>query len=650
MKKRIFLFLFALFIHPCLFSITLATNQLKAFQSRYEISLKDWQYKAGDSPRDSHGKFIWLNAPFTDSTWHKCQIPDHYPSNNKSHILWQRTIIPETSFVHPALYFHSVDQIFEIYLGKTLYYRYGDINEKFKRPFIGYTPYLIKLRKSDEGKTLSLRVYSKLDSIGIFNKASVVDYDRFFKQQFLKEFDSLMMSFFFIMIGLFITALFIFSDISVFNERPFFILVLGLLEIVIGIFTLTQTDLKSLIYYSPKFWTNMTIGSLFLFPVFGYLFYYLIIKDMHKKEFYIEWLWVIHLVFFVVAVILDFFNIVYLHEIISLFWYLIITTILLMGISIVRHLFKGNIEITLFLIGVLFILLFGGYDVLGNMKLVPWSRSFVHWGVFLFSTMMLIIFMIEFKNIVVKLSANEKEMEIASLVQQAVLPKTDTFKMFDSFETDVAYLPYSGTVGGDYYSLLPLKDGKAFVMLADASGHGIQAALSTMQMDVLIKESRKYPSLIERALYLNEMLLNNSKNFFTLFMAFIYENEMEYINAGHPAQYLIRRKSKEIIPLKSKGKPIGIINDPELDIEKITVLKGDLLLLFSDGLFEEFNAVNQELQEEGLVDFIQSILNHYHWNVDIKVLNKEIISKVIEYCGKRGLHDDVTLFSIKIIK
>lgn len=132
----------------------------------------------------------------------------------------------------------------------------------------------------------------------------------------------------------------------------------------------------------------------------------------------------------------------------------------------------------------------------------------------------------------------------------------------------------------------------------------------------------------------------------TLFSAFIVdinlkENKITYASAGHPEQVLVSGKTIEL--LKKTGRLIGVIPETKYNEVELKFSKGDRLYLFTDGIYEEFNAKDEIYGEEDLYDILKSN-NHnpVKENIDF------IISDVKEFMGSRPQDDDITIIGIEV--
>ncbi|OHD54349.1 MAG: hypothetical protein A2Y33_03715 [Spirochaetes bacterium GWF1_51_8] len=237
------------------------------------------------------------------------------------------------------------------------------------------------------------------------------------------------------------------------------------------------------------------------------------------------------------------------------------------------------------------------------------------------------------------------DLRLAKKVQLSILSKDTAGSGLCRFYTKYLPLAY---IGGDYYDILEYKPGRFRVFLADASGHGVQAALITLlikgEYDKL-KSWIDFPSDIIRTL--NDEFVNNQSlpSFFTcvIFDIDIRSQEIVYCSAGHPDQYLLTRNT--IVPLKSTSRPIGIAPNTEYPSETIPFSHFDRLILLTDGIFEEFNR-QQEIWEETRTKEI--VLKNYAKPVE-KIIDA-LMEEVDSFLAGAPRKDDITLIGIAFNK
>jgi sigma-B regulation protein RsbU (phosphoserine phosphatase) len=132
-----------------------------------------------------------------------------------------------------------------------------------------------------------------------------------------------------------------------------------------------------------------------------------------------------------------------------------------------------------------------------------------------------------------------------------------------------------------------------------------------------------------------------STRFVSLFFAEFDKNgRFYYINAGHPSPVLI--KNNQVIELNSTGPIFGALPEVKLGSLESQMQQGDLLVLFSDGMFERQNSMNEEY---GL-DRLKELMQMFRHKSAQEILNI-IFTKVQEYGKGPKFEDDATLMIIK---
>ena len=156
----------------------------------------------------------------------------------------------------------------------------------------------------------------------------------------------------------------------------------------------------------------------------------------------------------------------------------------------------------------------------------------------------------------------------------------------------------SSELGGDFFDVLALSDTQAGVLICDVMGHGVRSALVTAIVRGLVEELRaeaadpgKFTTEMNRSLC---AILNQTSTplFASAFYAVIDAagGIVRWANAGHPAPFHVRRAAGEVGRLQQAGvKPgpaLGIMNTAAYATHEEAITAGDLLLFFTDGLYE----------------------------------------------------------------
>lgn len=235
----------------------------------------------------------------------------------------------------------------------------------------------------------------------------------------------------------------------------------------------------------------------------------------------------------------------------------------------------------------------------------------------------------------------EKDLKLAKRVQDTLL--TQHYEKIDTLDFKIHYEPMA-RIGGDIYDICRLSDKVMRVFLADATGHGIQAALVTM----LIKGI--YDKVKLQQIPANEIMSQLGEEFFVyhslnaFFSAIIIDidisqNQIEFSSAGHPDQIILRKEKLET--LSSTGKMIGLKKKIEYRLEKRSFSKDETLFLYTDGIVEEFNDQDQMFGDESFFPFLES-----QKGLHPAFLIPDILQALKAFTKGKKMEDDVTLLTI----
>jgi len=180
----------------------------------------------------------------------------------------------------------------------------------------------------------------------------------------------------------------------------------------------------------------------------------------------------------------------------------------------------------------------------------------------------------------------EQEMRVARGIQQASLPKE--VPTLEGWKVCPLYQP-AREVGGDFYDFLELPNGRLGLVVGDATGKGVPAALvmaSARSMLRAVAQASDSPGEVLRSV--NDPLVTDipSNMFVTCFYAVLDPNSgtLSYANAGHDLPYLHRNGEAE--ELRARGMPLGLMPAMIYEEKEITLEAGEGVLLYSDGLVE----------------------------------------------------------------
>jgi serine phosphatase RsbU (regulator of sigma subunit)/ketosteroid isomerase-like protein len=235
----------------------------------------------------------------------------------------------------------------------------------------------------------------------------------------------------------------------------------------------------------------------------------------------------------------------------------------------------------------------------------------------------------------------EQELRLARSIQQASLPKE--VPQLEGWEISPLYRP-AREVGGDFYDFLRLDDGRLGLVVGDATGKGVPAALvmaSARSMLRAVAQASESPGAVLRRI--NDPLAADipPNMFVTCFYAILdpKSGHLAYANAGHDLPYLHRDGEAE--ELRATGMPLGLMPGMGYE-EKRTILRaGDGAVLYSDGLVE---AHDPEGEMFGFPRLRTLVAEHGEERSLGDFLMEELYSFVGEGWEQE---DDITLLTLK---
>jgi sigma-B regulation protein RsbU (phosphoserine phosphatase) len=231
------------------------------------------------------------------------------------------------------------------------------------------------------------------------------------------------------------------------------------------------------------------------------------------------------------------------------------------------------------------------------------------------------------------------EMELAKQVQTRLLPQGP---LRLGTAACAGRCVQARAVGGDYYDFLDLGSGRVGLALADVSGKGFPAALLAASLQASLR-SRLHQDMMDLPRLLrsvNQLLYRSSEanRYATLFLG-VYEDatrRLSYANCGHNPPILLRADGT-VDRLSPTGPALGLFEDWECEASEAILCHGDLLVVFSDGVTEAWNAAGEEFGEARLIEVLWE---SRHQPVDAIV--DATLDRVVRFSGSEQ-DDDQTL-------
>src|SRR5262245_58849798 len=237
----------------------------------------------------------------------------------------------------------------------------------------------------------------------------------------------------------------------------------------------------------------------------------------------------------------------------------------------------------------------------------------------------------------------EQELQVARLIQQTLLPKTEP--VLPGWQISAYYQP-ARAVGGDFYDFIDLPDGRLAIIVGDVTDKGVPAALvMATTRSVLRGAARRLiapGAVLERT---NDLLCPEipPKMFVTCLYAILdpASGRLQYANAGHDLPY--HRRADGVEELRAVGMPLGLMPGTRYEDHEIMLAPGDGVIFYSDGLVEAHNTQREMFGFPRLQAFVER-----HPPGDGATLIKVLLAELTIFTGPDAeQEDDITLVSLR---
>lgn len=246
-----------------------------------------------------------------------------------------------------------------------------------------------------------------------------------------------------------------------------------------------------------------------------------------------------------------------------------------------------------------------------------------------------------------------REIQVTMLPQQYPVLPAGVAPDQSAFQFTHRYHP-SGTVGGDFFSVASVSDDEVAVFICDVAGHGVRSALVTAMIRALVEELR--PVAHDPGQFMTKL---NSELFAILkhagspvlttafyLVAHATTGRMQYANAGHPKPLWVRRSAKSVQPLKNKSQKsqpaLGLFEKHAYETSELTLVKHDLLMLFTDGLYEVHSANDEIYSQERVAASVTQQLQ-----LPAARLFDSVLKEISDFSATHEFDDDLCLVGME---
>jgi sigma-B regulation protein RsbU (phosphoserine phosphatase) len=256
----------------------------------------------------------------------------------------------------------------------------------------------------------------------------------------------------------------------------------------------------------------------------------------------------------------------------------------------------------------------------------------------------------------------EDDLKMAREIQMAMLPvQYPNFPRHaavaeSAFQFTHRYLPTSA-VGGDFFTVSALSDTEASVFICDVAGHGVRSSLVTAMIRALVEELKplahdpgKFLTRLNHDLH--SMLKHAGTPMLTTafyLTADFEKGTMRYSNAGHPKPLLARRSNATVEPLANSGgksqSALGLFAETTYQTSEIKLAPGDVVMLFTDGLYEVEGSNHELYSQAMLVADVRRRLD-----LPVEKLFDELLEQMRKFSMDGKFDDDVCIVGMEVEK
>lgn len=239
--------------------------------------------------------------------------------------------------------------------------------------------------------------------------------------------------------------------------------------------------------------------------------------------------------------------------------------------------------------------------------------------------------------------AMEHERTLAESVWRRFLPSS--LPPLEGFDLAVRCLP-ARRVGGDYYDVISLDEGRVLLTLADVSGSGMSAALLMSNLQAVLRASLRVTEDLGYLIALvNDHLCSTTDpdRFATLFAGIldIASGKVRFVNAGQNPPILLIDDG--LVRLEATAPPVGFLAETEYEVSEVELAPRDMLAAYSDGITEACDRDETMFEEDRLLE----ILREGKGDASGELLTR-VLSAVDRWCeGSHGYQDDRTLLILQ---
>lgn len=239
----------------------------------------------------------------------------------------------------------------------------------------------------------------------------------------------------------------------------------------------------------------------------------------------------------------------------------------------------------------------------------------------------------------------DREITVARDVQMGTLPKV--MPRITGYDVSGTFSPTDQT-GGDLFDFVQLDDNKLFLLMGDATGHGIGPALSATQVRAMLRVALRLGATLDEAFVnVNDQLVEDlpADRFVTAFFGLLDASEhvVRFHSGGQGPIMHYHAATRTYDWHEASTFPLGYMNQTRLgDAMSIRIEPGDILGLISDGIYEYENAAGVRFGQDGIAGVIAE-----HCSATADELVRHIMRSARQHGGSVPQADDITIVLVR---
>ncbi len=243
-------------------------------------------------------------------------------------------------------------------------------------------------------------------------------------------------------------------------------------------------------------------------------------------------------------------------------------------------------------------------------------------------------------------SFTERELRLAAGIQQGLLPRSLPHTAQYDFGSKIHFMR---EVGGDYYDIISLGNGRQGISIGDVSGKSVPAAILVAMAKYVLRASAVTENDPARSLEaVNRNIINDlsPEMFISMFYGILNlaDNKLVYANAGHEPPLLFRERSHSCRFLQATGVVLGVMSNSSYQHATVKLEQGDWLVLYTDGVTEARKSDGELFGSRRVCEALER--NHH---MPAQIMAEYLFKEVYDYSTGK-ISDDVAILAINRIE